>query len=201
MHLVLATALGFCLAACAGLRAFLPLFLLGLAYRAGESSDILGSFELLEQYRWVVSDQALMTLGVASAIEVLADKIPLLDHGLDSLGTFVRPAAGGAGVLAIFNQEDPLIAYSAALIMAGTTTLPVHLARSGTRVGTNAMTGGLSAPIVSTMEDFTTVLVMAGAIFFPLLMFGFVIGLFWLITAGMKAMRRIRKEEASASTA
>lgn len=63
------TALG--LAACAGLRAFMPLFGAGVAARWTD-------LPLSDSVAWLGSDTALVPFGVATVIEVLADKIPVV---------------------------------------------------------------------------------------------------------------------------
>ena len=77
---------GIGIAAAAGLRAFLPLFAMGIAQRFG----IIG---LHAKFEWLSSDVALVALGAATLIEVLADKVPVVDHFLDMAATFLRPIA------------------------------------------------------------------------------------------------------------
>ena len=75
------------LAACAGLRAWLPLLLVGGLARAGVLS--LGT-----SFGFLASNRALILFGVATAIEIVGDKVPAVDHALDMLSTVLRPAAG-----------------------------------------------------------------------------------------------------------
>ena len=60
-------AMGVGLAACAGLRAFLPLFVVGVAGRL----DVL---PLSEPFAWLASAPALTVFGAAVLTELLADK-------------------------------------------------------------------------------------------------------------------------------
>src|SRR5688572_24107733 len=87
IHLVAALALGTALAACAGVRAFAPLFLLGLAARFG-FVDVGGAFA------WLTEPAALVALGVGVVGEMLADKVPFVHHLLDVLATPLRAVAG-----------------------------------------------------------------------------------------------------------
>ena len=80
-------AAGIALAACAGMRAFLPLLVVGIAGR-------FANFQLSEGYHWLATDGALITFAVAVIAETLADKVPLLDHALDSVGMIIKPAVG-----------------------------------------------------------------------------------------------------------
>ncbi len=83
--LVSQLAMGFALAACVGLRAFLPLLVAGLAARGGYV-DLGASFQ------WMETPPALVVFGSAFVFEVLADKIPWLDHALHAAEVFVKPA-------------------------------------------------------------------------------------------------------------
>src|SRR5262245_2472155 len=75
------------LAACAGLRAWLPLLLAGLLSRGGYLT-------LGPSFQFLGSNRALALFALATLIELAGDKIPVLDHALDVLSTPLRPAAG-----------------------------------------------------------------------------------------------------------
>ena len=91
--------MGIGLAACAGLRAFLPLFVVALA----------GKLELVtlsDSFAWMASWPALIVFGVAVVAEVLSDKFPIVDNLLDSVQIFVKPIAGA--LVAATVVEDSL---------------------------------------------------------------------------------------------
>ena len=107
LEIVPSLALGIGLAACAGLRAWLPLLLLGGLARWGVV-DLGPSFE------FVASTRALILFGVATVIEIAGDKIPAVDHTLDALSTVLRPAAGSLLAASVLWQiSDPLTAHGA----------------------------------------------------------------------------------------
>src|SRR4051794_40442153 len=83
--------LGLGLAASSGLNTFLPLLLLAGAAHFGyfDAQHLLNG-----NFAWVSGDTALITLAVATAIEIIGDKIPVVDHALDVIGTAVRPLVG-----------------------------------------------------------------------------------------------------------
>ena len=74
--ILLQVAMGVSLAACAGLRAFLPLLVVGAFGRLG-FVPLTGAFE------WLSSWPALAVFGVAVVVELAADKFPVVDHLLD----------------------------------------------------------------------------------------------------------------------
>src|SRR5688500_15127975 len=96
--------LGVSLAASTGLNTFLPLFLLSAAAHYGyvPADTILnGSF------KWVSSDAAVAALAAATVFEVVADKVPTIDHLLDVVGTVARPAVGALAAASVFAGNDP----------------------------------------------------------------------------------------------
>ena len=133
------------LAAACGLRAFLPLFALSVASH-------VGAVHLAAEASWFGSDAALWILGVATVLEMLADKVPLLDHALDVAATIVRPAAGAIVAWAAYGHWAPQLAYPAAIIV-GAGTLGVHLLKAKTRLASTALTLGHGNPVLSLGED------------------------------------------------
>ena len=91
-ELVPSVALGIGLAACAGLRAWLPLLLAGALARGG-------FIELGTSFRFIASNRALALFAVATLVEIIGDKFPAVDHTLDALSTILRPAAATSASL------------------------------------------------------------------------------------------------------
>src|SRR6185503_5882078 len=94
---VSATGMAIGLAACAGLRAWLPLLFAGLLTRAGW-------LQVGPSFQFIASNRALLLFGLATLIEVLADKVPALDHALDALSTVLRPAAASLLAASVFGD-------------------------------------------------------------------------------------------------
>jgi hypothetical protein len=157
-----AVALAIALAACAGLRTFLPLFLAGLLSRAGWL--VLGpSFQFLS------SNRALILFGIASLIEILADKIPAVDHALDALSTPLRAGAGALLAASALGQvTDPLHALALGAAVGAPAALVPHAAKAGLRAASTAFTGGLANPLLSFGEDVVTLLLFALSVLVPL---------------------------------
>lgn len=149
MVILLSLFLGTTLAAAAGLRAFLPLFLLGVLERA----HMLSPFSLGTHFEWLSTDIAILTFGIATVMEVAADKIPGMDSLMDSVMTFVRPGAGAVSVFAVMSSQDPTLAYVAGIVLAGGASLPIHLGKGFLRLGSHATTAGTASPALSTAED------------------------------------------------
>jgi hypothetical protein len=173
VELVLALAAGIALSAACGLRAFLPVFGVGLAAR-------LGWIPLAPGAEWLADDRTLIALGVATLVEILADKIPIVDHGLDVVATVLRPAAAAVGTFALLTPLPEPWGKIAAILFAGG-ALAIHAAKAKTRVGSTALTFGLANPVLSFLEDGLSFAIAAAAILIPLLALFLVLVLFWLV--------------------
>ncbi len=156
-------ALAIALAACAGLRAWLPLLLTGLLARF-DYLNLGTSFQFLE------SDRALVLFAVATLIELLGDKFPAVDHALDAIGTLLRPAAGvllAASVL--WQVQDPLVALGLGLIVGAPSAVVPHAAKSALRAVSSTLTAGIANPLLSLLEDVIAIGLFALAVLLPLL--------------------------------
>jgi hypothetical protein len=167
---------GIALAAAAGIRAFLPLLIVNLAAR-------FGWVHLNPHLDFLGSDVALVALLVATVLELLADKVPLVDHLLDVCATVLRPAAGIlAGMATIAELPRPL-AVAMALVL-GTISLATQLGRAKARLGSTVMTGGVANPLISAFEDMTSGTLAFLAVVGPVIAGAMVVAvgyLFWRI--------------------
>jgi hypothetical protein len=154
-------ALGIGLAACAGLRAWLPLLLAGLLARAGV-------LELGASFRFIASNEALILFGVATVVEIVGDKIPAVDHALDALSTVLRPAAGSLlAASVLWRIPDPLTALALGVAVGAPSALVPHAAKSALRAASTALTGGLANPLLSLVEDLAAVFVFVITVALP----------------------------------
>jgi hypothetical protein len=173
LGLGLALLSGIGIAAATGLRAFLPLFLIGLAARFG----VIG---LHENVAWLTSTHALVALGSATLLEIAADKIPVVDHALDVISTFIRPVAAWIGAYAMLIHWPTPWAQVVATLLAGG-SLAVHALKGTLRLGSTVATGGAANPVVSTGEDAVALSLTAMAVLVPILAVVLLIVAVWLI--------------------
>lgn len=181
---------GFGLASAAGLNAYIPLLLLGVAGR-------LGYADLGAPYNVLSSNVGLAVLAVLLVIELLADKVPGVDHVNDVINTIVRPAAGGLLFLTSTGtgQLDPTLAALLGLLTAGS----VHVTKAGFRPLVTATTGGVGNPIVSVVEDVLALVATVLAIFAPLLVALFLIVLFIGVVVCWRRLRARRARRRAAA--
>ncbi len=185
MNLILALLLGLGLSASTGLNTFVPLLLLGAAARFEVAGITLG-----DKFGWLTSDVALIVLIIASVAEIVADKIPAVDHFLDSIGTFVRPAAGAVAAASVLTGIDPTIAAIVGLIVGAPTSLGFHTLKAGTRVASSATTFGCANPVISLAEDLISFGLSILSIFAPIIVPLALLALFWMLWTLVKKLRR-----------
>ena len=193
----LLTGLG--LATAAGLNAYIPLLALGLLSRF---TDLVS---LPHGYAWLENGWVLAIVAILLVVEIIADKVPALDSVNDTIQTFVRPTAGGivfgSGTAAqtsavtdpgAFAQSGQWIPVAIGVVVA----LVVSLTKSTVRPAANVATAGMAAPVLSTVEDFTSIVLVFLAILLPALVLVAAIALVW---AAVRLIRRRRRGRADAS--
>src|SRR4051812_23927824 len=115
MNIFVATLSGFGLAAPAGLNAWLPLLIVGLAAR-------FKFITLTQPYNVLSNTLVLVVLAVLLLIEVFADKIPAVDSINDIIHTFIRPVAGGilfGAQSGMIGGLDPGVSFVLGALAAG----------------------------------------------------------------------------------
>ena len=197
------TLVGSSLAAAAGLNAWIPLLVLGLLSRF---TDLV---PLPATWQWLSSDLALWIVGALLVVEIVADKIPALDTVNDIIHTAIRPAAGGIVFGAGASAEALTLDDSASwgtidwgpVITGVVIALVVHGIKATARPVANIATGGVAAPVLSTIEDGVSVAVSVLAILLPVLAILLVIALVvlgvMLIRRGRRRRRELRAAQAS----
>jgi hypothetical protein len=166
-------ALGIGLAAATGFRVFLPLLVASVA-------AYVGHLHLSDNFAWLGSVPALITLGVAAVAEVSAYYIPVIDNMLDAITT---PAALVAGVLvsaAVITDVPPLVKWATAIIAGGGAAGLMQGATTLLRAKSTAMTGGLGNPVIATAESGGSLVIAGLALMAPLLALGVVLIIGWL---------------------
>lgn len=162
--------LGIGLAAASGFRVFLPLFVLSLAIHFN-LGDYLGMNTLSEDFLWLGSWAALITLGVATIVEILAYYIPFIDNLLDTLAI---PLAAIAGTLLVASQlvdMPEMLTWSLAIIAGGGTAATIGLSTTAARATSSGTTAGTGNFIVSTIETVSSVVMSILSFMLPLVAF------------------------------
>ncbi|MGV9373768.1 DUF4126 domain-containing protein [Micromonospora tulbaghiae] len=192
------------LAASAGLNAYIPLLLMGLLSRY---TDLV---ELPSGWQWLGNGWVVLILAVLLAVEVVADKVPVVDHVNDVVQTVVRPTAGGLAFGAGAGSEtvtvsDPDTFFSThqwvPVVVGVFIALGVHLLKAAARPVINATTAGVGAPVASTAEDATSVVMSVVALLLPVLVLVFLVALVFFVPWLFRRRRERRRERAAARAA
>jgi hypothetical protein len=198
----LLTGLG--LSASAGLNAWIPLLSVGLLARYTHLITLPPS------WHWLSNGWTLAILAVLLVIEMIADKIPVVDHINDVIHTVIRPTAGGLAFGAASGAQtatvsDPgqffsshqWIPIAAGAIIA----LSVHGVKATTRPVVNATTFGFGAPVASVVEDVASVTMSLVAIVMPILIVVFLAGFVLFFVWARRRLKRRRAAKLAARTA
>jgi hypothetical protein len=189
---LLSIALGVGLAAAAGFRIFVPLLVAGVAAR-------FGYLPLTDGFQWLASMPALLTLGTAAVVEVLAYYIPGVDHALDVIAS---PAAVAAGVVAsasVMADVPQAVMWPVAIIAGGGIAGLTKGSTALLRAKSGVMTAGLANPIVSTVETVGATGIAVLAVVVPLLCLVAIVALLYWATrkAGRLVFGRRRDDGAT----
>ena len=153
----------FGLSASAGLNAYIPLLVVGVIAHYTKWIVLSKPYDVLAN-PWV-----LIVVGMLLIVEMLADKIPAVNHVNDIIQTGIRPAAGAiifaASAHALTNVH-PVVAIICGLLVAGS----VHVVKSAAvRPAVTATTAGAGNVPVSIAEDVVATVLSVLSVVIPLL--------------------------------
>ncbi len=165
MELLLGIFSAFGLSASAGLNAYIPLLVVGvIAHYFPNTLNLSTPFDLLAN-PWI-----LILLGVLVIIEMVADKVPAVNHINDLIQTVVRPVAGAIAFAAsanVITDVSPVLALACGLLVAGS----VHTVKAAAiRPAVTATTGGAGNVPVSIAEDIFAFIASVLAVMIPVIM-------------------------------
>ena len=179
--------LGAGLAVLCGLRAFLPLAIMGLVSRI----DVFGPLDLHgTNFAFLNNSWVIVALFVLALIEIIADKVPLLGSAQDLVATPIRVAAGAVAFGAALAGYQPLVvilALAAGALLAGVS----QGVKGFIRPGATGVGGGETNAFLSFFEDLAALFGTLAVLLFPPL--GIVLVLFLLYLVFRLRQRRKRK--------
>lgn len=180
METLLGVFSAFGLSASAGLNAYIPLLVVGgLAHY----TDLI---KLQSPWDTLANPWILILLGILLIVEMLADKIPAVNHINDAIQTFIRPTAGAIAFAAstnVISGVNPVVALACGLLVAGS----VHVAKAAAvRPAVTAVSGGAANVPVSVAEDVVSTVVSLLAVVVPVILgtlliigLGFILWWWW----------------------
>ncbi|MDL9936538.1 DUF4126 domain-containing protein [Gordonia sp. ABSL1-1] len=191
------------LALAAGLNAYIPLIVLGLAGR------YLDFVDLPSAAQWLSNGWVLAILTALLVVEVIADKIPVVDTVNDSIQTVIRPTAGGiafgtgaASETAVVTDPASFFSSSAWIPIAigVVLALVVHGTKALLRPPVNAVSGGVGAPVMSSIEDAGSVALALFALLAPVLVLAMIVAVGIAVWLGYRRLTSRRHRRRTAVT-
>lgn len=185
------------LAVAAGLNAYIPLLVLGVAGR------LFDFVQLPTAWAWLENPWVIGILAVLLILEIVADKVPVVDSINDWVQTIVRPVAGGiafgtgsASGTAVVQDPGSFFTTSAwvPITIGVLLALATHVTKMVARPPLNAATAGIAAPVVSTAEDVGSVALSVVALVFPVLVIVLLIAIVAGFVTIVRSARRRRRQ-------
>lgn len=163
MELLLGIFSAFGLSASAGLNAYIPLLVIGVI-----GHYFPDALKLSQPWDLITNPWILILLGILVIIEMVADKVPAVNHINDIIQTIVRPVAGAIAFAAsahVISDLHPVFALACGLLLAG----GVHVAKAAAlRPAVTATTGGAGNVPVSIAEDAVSLVTSILAVLLPI---------------------------------
>ncbi|WP_385900224.1 DUF4126 domain-containing protein [Tessaracoccus sp. O5.2] len=166
-----------------GINAYATVFVLGLLGRYAGTGGVPEGF---------MRTDVLVVMGILALLELVADKIPVVDSFWDVPSTVIRPIAGAVIGALIAGAQGDLLTISLAAV-GGVTALLSHLSKAGIRLAVNTSPEPVSNVAASVAGDVGVVGVSTLAVLFPVtaavvaaVLLVIMIGLAWLLMSRVK---------------
>ncbi|GAB4429435.1 MAG: hypothetical protein OHK0035_08950 [Cyanobacteria bacterium J069] len=173
-NLLIDLCIGIGLSAAAGFRLLVPFLVLSVA-------ALFGHFPVAPDLQWVDSVPALVALGVAVLVEVIAYFVPWLDTLLDLVAFPASIMAGTLLTAAFSSGLDPFLQWSLAILAGGGAAGAMRGLSGFSRQLTTIFTGGLANFLITLLEILIAVVLSVLAIALPGAAIGCVLGLLGLL--------------------
>ena len=137
----------------------------------------------------------IVAAGVMYIVEFIADKIPGVDNGWDTVHTFIRiPLGALLAAAAVGGEVNPSVAIAAALLGGGMAA-STHATKAGSRVLINASPEPFTNWFASLGEDFVVITGLWTALHYPMVfvifLIIFILLLIWLLPKIWKGVVKI----------
>lgn len=153
--------LGISLSVAAGFRVFVPLLVLS-------GASVMAHLNLPTDFDWLETPQALVVFAIACTLEIMGYYVPWLDHLLDIVSTPAAIIAGTVVAASLTPDINPIAQWTLALIAGGGAAGLTKGMMNLFRLTSTAASGGLTNPILATIELVLAVTLSVLAVTVPL---------------------------------
>lgn len=178
-------ALAYALTTGAGLRGLLLLAAFSVAAHFGWVSPPA-------DFAWLGSGGVTVGLCIVAFLDLIADKIPVVDHGLHLIHVVIKPAAAAILVAGIVHPPSHAVLLGL-MALGALNALGVHAAVASARAASTATTVGVANPVLSLGEDVGAVGLSVLAVALPYVgaaVAAVLLGIVVLVTVTVRALRR-----------
>lgn len=183
MDMIAAILLGIGLSASAGYRVFVPLLVASIAGKAGW-------IPLTESFQWMGSTTALVCFATATAVEIAAYYVPVVDNLLDAVTTPLALLAGTLLTTSVLPVDSEMLKWVTGILVGGGSAGIMQVGTSMLRLASTKTTAGVANPVVATTEHLLAVGQSFMSIFVPVIT-GVVV-LILLVILSRFVIRRLR---------
>lgn len=169
------------LSSACGYRVFIPPLIMNISHHAGYLT-------LNSNFNWLVSDFSFFVLLLASILEISSYYVPWLDNLLDTISFPLSIIAGTILTSSFITGIDPAFAWTLSAIVGGGSAGVISSSTSAIRMISTTTTGGLTNPIISTLENIMSFVISILSIIAPLI--AIIISIFFIYK--IKNRKRIR---------
>lgn len=153
--------LGISLSVAAGFRVFVPLLVLS-------GASVVAHLNLPTDFDWLETPQALAVFAIACVLEITGYYVPWLDHLLDIVSTPAAVITGTVVAASLTPDINPVAQWTLALIAGGGAAGLTKGVMNLFRLTSTAASGGLTNPILATIELVLAVTLSVLAVTVPL---------------------------------
>jgi len=181
MEWVLGVLIGISLSAACGFRVFVPMLVMSIAVHSGHLVPATG-------FEWLGSWLALLAFSLATAVEIVAYFVPLVNNALDTIATPAAMVAGTVLTASMVGEISPVFRWVLAAVAGGVVAGGVQIATVSARSVVSPVGG---SGILSFAEDGAAVAASVLAVTIPLVAIGLLVflGIVLLRRKQLKAKR------------
>ncbi len=170
-----------------GINLYAAILVLGLL-------GMTGYIALPDSLHVLMNPMVIGAAGIMYLVEFVADKIPGVDTGWDTVHTFVRIPAGVLLAAGAVGDVNPAMALAAG-ILGGGMAAGTHATKAGTRMMINTSPEPITNWTASVVEDVAVVGGLWAALHYPwqfiIFLIAFVLLLIWLLPKLWRGIRKI----------
>ncbi|MBD2020572.1 DUF4126 domain-containing protein [Leptolyngbya sp. FACHB-36] len=153
--------LGISLSVAAGFRVFVPLLVLS-------GASVLAHLNLPTDFDWLETPQTFAVFAIACSLEIVGYYIPWLDHLLDLVSTPAAIIAGTVVAASLTPDINPIAQWTLAIVAGGGAAGLTKGVMNLLRLTSTAASGGLTNPILATIELVLAITLSVLAVTLPL---------------------------------